>query len=74
MDDRTRQREQDDVDAGMTPQEILARTADATRADRNQALTELAVVLTDEQALNDYGVDLAELRRGIDLSGGWSLP
>jgi hypothetical protein len=75
MDERSRQRELDNVDAGVAPQEILQRRADAARIKRDQALAELSAVLTDEQILDSYRLDMAELRRGPDLDDvDWSLP
>src|SRR4051812_30423479 len=74
MDEVTRQRELDDVDAGLTPHEVLQRTADLTRAQRDHALAGLGELAADEQLLELVGLDLTELRQGIDLSGGWSLP
>lgn len=62
MDEQIRQRELDDVDAGLAPQEVLQRTADATREQRDQALAELSASLTDEQILDSYGP------RGVHLS------
>ncbi|MGI3782097.1 MAG: hypothetical protein ACRYG2_15145 [Janthinobacterium lividum] len=74
MDERTRQREQDDVDAGMTPQEVLQRTAADEQQRLDHALAELSASHADQEMLDTYGVDMAAMRRGIDLSGGWSLP
>src|SRR4051812_48620370 len=74
MDEVTRQRELDDVDAGLAPHEVLQRTAHLARAQRDHALAGLGGLAADEQLLELVGLDLTELRRGIDLSGGWSLP
>jgi hypothetical protein len=74
MDEVTRQRELDDVDAGLAPHEVLQRTADLTRARRDHALAELGELASDEQLLELVGLDLTALRRGMDMSSGWSLP
>ncbi|WP_375433368.1 hypothetical protein [uncultured Friedmanniella sp.] len=74
MDEEIRRRELAEVDAGMAPTEILRRTAKTTRRNRDAALEELAKVASDQEILNLVGLDMAELRRGIDLDGFWSLP
>ena len=71
MDDDLQQ--QLDVDAGVPPQEVLQRVQAGTRARRDGALDELAAVASDQELLKVYGLDMAELRRGIDLDGAWSL-
>ena len=74
MDDDLQQRQQQlDADAGLPPQEVLQRVQAATRGRRDEALAELAAVAGDQELLEVYGLDMAELRRGIDLDRAWSL-
>jgi len=72
--DNDLQQQLDDVDAGLPPQQVLRRAQDTTRVQRDQALAELAEVAGDQELLEVYGLDMAVLRRGIDLDGAWSLP
>lgn len=74
MDERIRQRQLEDVDAGMAPQEVLQRVAAATREQRDEALAALSAIASDEEILELVGLDMAELRREIDWDGVWSLP
>ena len=74
MDERTRQRERDEVDAGVAPQEVLRRTADAAQRNCDEALAALSATASDKEILDLVGLDMAELRREIDWDGVWSLP
>ena len=74
MDEVTRQRELDNVDTGLTAQEVLQRTARIERDRLDQALAELGALAGDEEVRDTYGVDPAELRRDVDWDQVWSLP
>ena len=74
MDEVTRQRELDDLDAGMAPEAILRRRVAVARADRDRALAELSAAHQDEEIFAAVGLDMAQLRRGPDLNDvTWSL-
>lgn len=74
MDEATRQHELDDVDAGLTAQEVLQRTAAVERDNLNQSLADLSALATDEEIFDTYGVDMTAMRSDLDWSRVWSLP
>lgn len=74
MDKVIRQRELDDVDAGLPASQVLQWTVDSEQAKLDRALAELSELAGDEEILTAYGVDMTQLRRPVDWSRVWSLP
>ena len=62
------------MDAGTPPRQVLKRTAETSGRELEQSLTQLRAVVTDEELLDSYGVNGADLRREVDWSRVWLLP
>ena len=55
------QRDLDDLDGGMDVQEILQRRVEEAQLAQDQAVAEQRSVMTDERALEEFGIDLREI-------------
>ena len=55
------QRDLDDLDGGMDVQEILQRRVDEAQLAQDQAVAEQRSVMTDDEALEEFGIDLREI-------------
>ena len=45
------------------PRQVMRDRADATRRDRDSAIADLRADLSDEQVLEEFGIDLGEIER-----------
>lgn len=45
------------------PAEVMRDRAAATRRDRDEAIAELRATLSDDQIMDDFGIDLGEIER-----------
>ena len=55
------QRDLDDLDGGMEVQEILQRRVEEAQLAQDQAVAEQRSVMTDDEALAEFGIDLREI-------------
>ena len=55
------QRDLDDLDGGMDVQEILQRRVEEAQLAQDQAVAEQRSVMTDDEALEEFGIDLREI-------------
>lgn len=55
------QRDLDDLDGGMEVQQILHRRAEEAQVAQDQAVAEQRAVMTDDEALKEFGIDLGEV-------------
>ena len=55
------QRDLDDLDGGMEVQEILQRRVEEARLAQDRAVAEQRSVMTDDEALEEFGIDLREI-------------
>ena len=55
------QRDLDDLDGGMDVQEILQRRVEEAQLAQDQAVAEQRSVMTDDEALEEFGIDLGEI-------------
>ena len=60
MHDDNRQRELDDLDDGMDVRQILQRRVDVARAEQADALHQLRAVMSDAEALDEFGIDISQ--------------
>jgi hypothetical protein len=55
------QRDLDDLDGGVDVQEILQRRVEEAQLAQDQAVAEQRSVMTDDEALEEFGIDLREI-------------
>ena len=55
------QRDLDDLDGGMDVQEILQRRVEEAQLAQDRAVAEQRSVMTDDEALEEFGIDLREV-------------
>ena len=55
------QRDLHDLDGGMDVQEILQRRVEEAQLAQDQAVAEQRSVMTDDEALEEFGIDLREI-------------
>ena len=55
------QRDLDDLDGGMDVQEILQRRVEEAQLAQDRAVAEQRSVMTDDEALEEFGIDLREI-------------
>ena len=55
------QRDLDDLHGGMDVQEILQRRVEEAQLAQDQAVAEQRSVMTDDEALEEFGIDLREI-------------
>ena len=55
------QRDLDDLDGGMDVQEILQRRVEEAQLAQDQAVAEQRSMMTDDEALEEFGIDLREI-------------
>jgi len=55
--------EGDSAGTGWDAAELMRRRADLAREQRDRSITELRESITDEEALEQFGIDLREIER-----------
>lgn len=59
-DEGARQREWDDLDAGLGVRSILQRRVEQAQVEHDAAVAELRAVSSDGQVLAEFGIDLGQ--------------
>ena len=60
MDGEDVQGEVDTVNAGMDALTILRRRHERAQVDQSRALEELRAVMSDDEALSEFGIDISQ--------------
>lgn len=55
------QRDLDDLDGGMDVRQILQRRVEEAQLAQDRAVAEQRSVMTDDEALEEFGIDLGEI-------------